>query len=121
MPAAIDAYTHIPPPVNLSYVPSPLSADEVVKRLANVFEQFMSTLADNEEIGMALASFGVEHTIHVQSVRALGPSLICITGFENGAQVQLVQHLSQLSFLLIRVEPASPDGIPRRKIGFAAE
>ena len=97
------------------------SAAEMIKRLANVFNHFMASLSENEEIGVALASFGVQHTIHVEGVRALGPNLIQISGTESGNRVELVQHTSQLSFLLVRVKPTSPGGVPRRKIGFATE
>lgn len=100
---------------------SPLSAGKTVKRLAIVFDSYMNTLADNEEIGMALASFGTQHTIHLESISALVPNLIQISGMEEGHRVELVQHISQLSFLLIRVKPTSPDGVPRRKIGFSSE
>ena len=97
------------------------TAGEVVKKLQIVFDRFAATLADNEEIGIALASFGVQHTVHVESVTALGPNLILIAGQEDGNQVELVQHISQLNFLLIRVKPNASDGVPRRTIGFQAD
>lgn len=97
------------------------TSDETLQRLRVVFDQFMTTLADNEEIGMALTSFGVSHTIHVETVAALGPNLLRVSGSEHGVPVELVQHITQLNFLLMRVKPISPDGVPRRAIGFVSQ
>ena len=96
------------------------TSDETLLRLRVVFDQFMTTLADNEEIGLVLTSFGVSRTIHVERIAALGPVLLRISGTENGAPVELVQHITQLNFLLMRVKPTSPDGVPRRAIGFVS-
>lgn len=97
------------------------TAEQVVRRLQTVFEAFMQTLDPDEEIGLALTSFGAVRQISVETVTALGPNLLQIDGYEDGQRVTLIQHLSQLSFLLIPLRIASPEQQPRRKIGFQVE
>ena len=96
------------------------TADEVCARLENVFQEFEEALKPDEEIGLALSSFGAIRQIIVLGVIACGPNMLIIKGEENGHPVSLVQHISQMNFLLIAVPRACPDE-PRRKIGFRAE
>ena len=93
------------------------TAVEVCKRLKNVFLSFENGLNPDEEIGLVLTSYGAVRQIVVCSVVALGPNLLVISGIENSLGVTLVQHISQLSFLLVPVKKSAPDE-PRRKIGF---
>lgn len=97
------------------------TASEVCKRLQHVITDFMDSLKPDEEVGIQLASFGVAHQVIVHSVRALGPNLLIFQGHENGLPTTLVQHISQLNFLLVAVPLLQPDAEPRRKIGFFAE
>ena len=93
------------------------TAGEVCSRLQVVFDAFISTLRPDEELGLALTSFGNAREISVETVTALGPNLLQIDGYENEQRVTLVQHISQLSFLLIPLK-AQPPEAPRRAIGF---
>lgn len=97
------------------------TAGEVCRRLQSVFDAFMTSLKPDEEIGVALASFGVVHQISVETVRAVGPNLLQIDGDENGRSVSLVQHVSQLSFLLVPLKVSSLEEKPRRIIGFQVD
>ena len=94
-------------------------AEQVLDRLRVVISEFMETIRPDQEIAIALASFGQSHTIRVESIKALGPNLIAFSGLEDNRRVQLVQHVSQLNFLL-SAEPAVSQ-VPRRTIGFQAE
>ena len=93
------------------------TADEAVEILKTVFADFENSLNPDEEIGLALTSFGAVRQIIVNRVIALSPALLQISGFENDVPVSLVQHHSQLNFLLIPVKKATPEA-PRRLIGF---
>lgn len=94
------------------------TAGEVVSRLQGVIGEFMATLNSDEEVGAAVASFGVQHIIRVTGFRAVGPNVLVIQGDESGRAVELIQHISQLNFLLVRIPVASPETAPIRKIGF---
>ena len=104
------------PPILKSF-----TATEVHKHLQRVITDFMDSLKPNEEVGIQLASFGVTHQIVVDSVRALGSNLLVFQGQENGLPTTLVQHVSQLNFLLVAVPLEQPGVEPRRKIGFYTE
>ena len=104
------------PPILKSF-----TAVEVHKHLQRVIGEFMDSLNPNEEVGIQLASFGVTHQILVDCVRALGSNLLVFQGQENGLPTTLVQHVSQLNFLLVSVPLQQPDAVPRRKIGFSVE
>jgi hypothetical protein len=72
--------------------------------LGDYVKAFEAELDGDHEIGARLVSFGSAVTIHVQQVGYSRPSLITFTGLtEKGDKVQLVQHISQLSFLLLAV------------------
>ena len=67
-----------------------------------------------------LASFGQSITIHVNELSYIQPSIIIFRGvFENSQTVELLQHVNQLNFLLLKVPRLKPDE-PRRPIGFAS-
>lgn len=102
-------------------VTSPVAtpAEQVLGHLKTVITEFMATIDPDREVAIYLASFGHSRVIYVESVKALGAQLILFSGIENGHRVQLVQHVSQLNFLLSAEPAVSP--IPRRIIGFQAE
>lgn len=85
----------------------------IMKRIRN----FESQLDSNHEIALMLASFGESITIAVTSIEYHNPSLILFNGFVNGSQATLIQHISQLSFLMLAVLKSEPDR-PARRIGF---
>ena len=97
------------------------TAGEAVRHLQIIFDEFMNGLKPNEEVAVALSSFGIEHTVVVESVQAINPNLIIIRGFEQGRPAVLVQHLSQMSFLLIPSQVDLECASPRRKIGFQVD
>ena len=73
--------------------------------LGQYVKEFEAGLDSDHEIGARLVSFGSAITIHVQSVGYARPSLMTFSGVsEKGDKVQLVQHISQLSFLLVAVK-----------------
>ena len=86
------------------------------ERLATYIKQFESTLDDEHEIGARLVSFGHNLTFHIEDMGYYGPDMIVFYGKnDNGEPVQLIQHTSQLSVLLVAVRKQSQQ--PRR-IGF---
>ena len=85
-------------------------------RLAAYIKQFESRLDDEHEIGARLVSFGHNLTFHIEDMGYYGPDMIVFYGkAENGEPVQLIQHTSQLSVLLMAVRKQAER--PRR-IGF---
>ncbi len=100
---------------------NPNLASEFYKRLVEMIKDFDESLDQNQEVGVKLASFGQTVTFHVTDLGYYNPSLIVFYGLmDNGQKVQLIQHVSQISFLLIAVQKLDPEK-PKIKIGFLDE
>ena len=88
-------------------------------RLVTYIKQFESRLDEEHEIGARLVSFGANLTFHIEDMGYFGPDMIVFYGRnEKGEPVQLLQHTSQLSVLLVAVR--KQDARPRR-IGFVLD
>jgi len=86
------------------------------KRLAEYIRDFESDLDEDHEIGARLVSFGQTVVFHIEDMGYYGPDIICFYGInEQSEAVQLIQHISQLSVLLVAVKKLEEK--PRR-IGF---
>jgi hypothetical protein len=86
------------------------------ERLAAYIKQFEARLDDQHEIGARLVSFGANLTFHIEDMGYFAPDMIVFYGRnEKGEPVQLIQHTSQLSVLLVAVRKQEEH--PRR-IGF---
>ena len=86
------------------------------KRLGEYIKNFEAKLDDEHEIGARLVSFGQTVTFHIENVGYYGPDIISFDDISsNGEHVQLIQHILQLSVLLVAMKKLSDK--PRR-IGF---
>jgi hypothetical protein len=85
------------------------SAERLANHILKRMELFDEELDKEHEVGIKLVSFGQTHTFHVSEIGVCQPSLIIFRGHtENGEPVELIQHVSQISFLLMclpRLEP----------------
>ncbi len=85
------------------------------ERLVRSIAKFEETLQESEEIGLRLVNFGNE-TFHIADVGFWGPDLVKFYGSNfEGKPFELMQHISQVSVLLVAVPKTSEE--PRR-IGF---
>lgn len=86
------------------------------ERLAKYIKNFESSLDDEHEIGARLVSFGSAVTFHIEDMGYYGPDIISFYGKnDQGESLQLIQHTSQLSVLLVAVKK---QGDKPRRIGF---
>jgi hypothetical protein len=93
-------------------------ASAVHKQLIKYILTFDQQLDQTHEVGVRLVSFGEAIVFHVRRISYSDPSLVTFEGtLDDGAPVQLVQHISQLSFLLTAVKRADPNQ-PKRPFGF---
>lgn len=82
-----------------------LSEEGVYKSLRDSFEQFEAELDTGHEIAIRLVSFGKEVDFRPEKIGFTVPNLITFIGVtEFGERVQLVQHVSQLSYMLRAVK-----------------
>ncbi len=96
-------------------------ASEFAKQLFSRIKKFDLELDSEHEVGIRLVSFGQTITFHVSDIGYYNPSLIIFSGItEDGNSVELLQHTSQISFLLIALKKVNPEH-PKRPIGFIKE
>jgi hypothetical protein len=90
----------------------------VFEALESYIREFEATLTAEQEVGARLVSFGQELLLHVRQIGYSTPHLIVFDGQLDGRndRVRLVQHVNQLSFLLVAVPV--PKDEPRLPIGF---
>lgn len=96
-------------------------ASEFHKRLMHYINDFDANLDQEHEVGIRLVNFGqtVQFTVHV--IGYYNPKLISFYGeLADGSKVQLVQHVNQISFLLLAVKRKHPEQ-PKQPIGFGRD
>ena len=90
------------------------------KRLVQWINDFHRSLDEDYEAGACLTTFGQSVTFHIANISYWNPALILFKGFtEEGNPVELIQHISQISILLVKLKRKKPEE-PKRPIGFAS-
>lgn len=90
------------------------------KHLVKWINEFDSGLDPAHEVGVRLVSFGQIVIFHLRDIGYQNPSLILFSGVtDNDEPVELIQHVSQISILLMRLPRKDPSK-PKKSIGFAA-
>lgn len=93
-------------------------ADYSYEVIMDRVKEFEEGLDSDHEVGVMLASFGQSVTMTVTDIGYSNPSTLVFYGYVKSDPATLIQHISQLNFLLIAVPKADPEKPPRR-IGFA--
>ena len=89
------------------------------ERIVRSINAFENKLPDDYEAGGRLVSFGQTVKFHIVDVRYWNPDMIIFEGtMLDGSPVELLQHSSQLSLLLVALK-RNNSSTPRRKIGFS--
>ena len=86
---------------------------EILKKYISDYEK---TLDEEHEVGMILTNFGHSVTMQVTNIGYEKYALMVYKGFVNGNPATLIQHVSQINFLLTSIP--KPDDRPKQKIGF---
>ena len=93
-------------------------ASEFHRRLCEYIIDFEESLQEDEEIAIKLVSFGETIIVYIEDIGYNNPSLISFVGsLSTGERVNLIQHVTQLSFLLIATKTIKPQD-ERRRIGY---
>jgi hypothetical protein len=100
---------------------NPNLASEFYKRLIKWIQEFDNNLDQEHEVGIRLVSFGQNVTFHLEDMGYMNPSLISFSGVtEDGEPVELIQHVSQISILLLKVKRIDAQH-PKKPIGFMSQ
>jgi hypothetical protein len=112
-----------PRPLNfpdLSRIKTPFQANyasEFHAHLTREIARFEAELDETHEVGLRLVSFGQAVTFHLQGMGYMNPSLITFNGLTDGGDVvELIQHVSQISLLLMKLPRLDPTR-PARRLG----
>jgi hypothetical protein len=88
------------------------------ERLAKMIQDFDASLDQAHEVGVRLVSFGKTVIFALENMGYSNPSLITFRGHTTeGEPVELIQHVSQISILLMRLPRKNPQ-TPKKPIGF---
>lgn len=111
-----DPLRHLIAPISMPASSSLNPAQWMHERIVRSINDFEAALDQDHEVGARLVTFGVDVTIHIDDVGYWGPDIIIFHGVNRDRKpVQLLQHISQLSVLLIAVDVIEK---PARRIGF---
>lgn len=81
-------------------------AEIIFQHLVDKVSHFQNSLNDSEELGIGLANFGKAAEFHIRSISYKNPNLIEFSGVDiDGRSITLIQHISQLNFLLTALKP----------------
>lgn len=102
----------------IKIAPNPNLASSFHEKIIEMINEFDNRLDDKHEVGMRLVSFGQSIQFHVEDLGYYNPSLIRFYGrTDEGQPLELIQHVSQISFLLRSVKRLNPEE-PKKLIGF---
>lgn len=104
---------------DLKPVPVGTDSETQFEILKQYIEEFQNSLDSEHEVGMLLTNFGQNILLRVTYISYESPVLMIFKGFVNDKESTLVQHVSQLNFLLTSIE--KEPNRPKQKIGFATE
>jgi hypothetical protein len=98
-------------------------ANVIHKKLCEEIQDFQNSLAQDEEVAIQLASSAAATLIQIENVHDIAfkdPYFIIFSGrdINSGARVRLVQHTTQLNFLLVSHKLCPDESRPARRIGF---
>ncbi len=105
--------------LRLAHFADTYDASDIYEHLLKRIAAFEQSLDEGHEVGVRLANFGAAATAHVRGLGFKDPNLIefqCV--LPDGQDVVLLQHISQLSFMLVALPPVKEEK-PFR-IGFRA-
>lgn len=88
--------------------------EQLVKEIRN----FDNSLDEDHEVGVKLVTYGNTYQFYLTDLGYHNPYLIFFYGIlPDGSPIQLIQHVSQINFVLIKLKKLDPEK-PKRKIGF---
>lgn len=94
-------------------------ADYSYEIIMDRIKEFEDTLDSEHEVAVKLSSFGQSITMAVTDIGYSNPSTLVFYGFVQGQPATLIQHMSQLNFLLLAIPKADPSK-PAHRIGFSS-
>lgn len=119
----MDNLSAIPPSlVSIPDFDEPTHAKWMYERIVKQINEFEESIPDNMQAGGRFVTSANGYAFCIDDVGYWNPNMIMFYGTgPDGAKVELLQHTSQLSLLLVAVPRMDDLSKPRRKIGFATK
>lgn len=96
-------------------------ASILAKQIYKQTISFDQSINPDEEVGIKLVQYGEIIKFTISNIGYKDPYLIYFYGLlDDGSPIQLIQHVNQISFVLIKMKRLEPDS-PKRQIGFCSE
>ena len=107
--------------INVAAIQEGSTAEVVAHQLYQSIIQYQASLPNTEDVAIMWVQFNESITILVESIGYIGYTMISFHGKDTkGNPIELIQHISQLNFLLTTASKPEPE-TPKRKIGFFQE
>lgn len=101
-----------PLPISRSY------SDTQFEIIRKYILNFQAALDPEHDVALLLTNFGQSVLMEVTEIGYEESVLLVFRGYVNGRMSTLIQHISQLNFLITSVPKSTEQ--PKRKIGFTA-
>ncbi|WP_378954106.1 DUF6173 family protein [Pelosinus sp. sgz500959] len=102
----------------MTEINQPYTAKNIFNELIQRIQKFEFELNEEHEVGMQLVSFGESTQFSVLRLGYTDPSIIWFEGvLPDGSHVELIQHVTQISFLMVALKRQDPEK-PKAPIGF---
>lgn len=95
----------------------PSQAETQFKIIMDTIKQFEVRIDDEHEVAIKVTMLGGTNMFSISEIDFFEPSTIHYKGWVNGQPAELLQHVSQMNFLLLAVPKAVPEK-PKAAIGF---
>lgn len=93
-------------------------ANVIYEQLVEDIQDFDASLDNTTETGVRLISYGNTIQFSIEAIGYKDPYLIFFYGhLEDGSPIRLIQHVNQISFVLIALKRQNPE-VPKKSIGF---
>lgn len=107
--------------VNAAVIQEGSTAQIVAENLYQEILNYQANLSNTEDVAISIVKFNESITLFVDSIGYIGYNLVRFGGKDSsGKPLELIQHVSQLNFLLMVVPKPEPE-VPKRKIGFVQD
>lgn len=88
--------------------------DLIINRIMQPIKDFESSLDNNHDMIIYFGSFG---PMTIETIDFTNSDFICFHGYSKGEKAQIIQHISQVNFMLLSA-PRSEPNKPKKPIGF---
>ena len=106
------------PDISLPEMPNQyMWSDTQFELIKKYIEEFEDSLDTEHEVCVWLTNFGQSVLMQVAEIGYEKSVMLVFKGYVNGKPSTLIEHISQLNFLLTSMDRKEPEK-PKRKIGF---